>query len=110
LLRFVLVASPVQEARALLPSLRALGFLLGGPLLLLLGCLLLCALVGLEDERLAARPPEDADHKDKGEQDVPGGRDELLRGRVVDGNRLRNIAAAGQREGVRRLGDADRAW
>ena len=36
------------------------------------------------DELLAARPAEDRDDQSDRDEDVPGGRDQLLRGRVVD--------------------------
>ncbi len=69
-------------ACALGPLLR----LLLGALRLLVGDLHLRVRVRLADERLAARPAEDPDGEDDGEEDVPGGRDELLGGGVVDGH------------------------
>ena len=70
-----------------LPGLLALRLLLRlllGALGLLLGDLDLRVGVGLPDELLATRPAEDRDDEHERDEDVPGGGDQLLRGRVVD--------------------------
>src|SRR5512133_3793646 len=76
---------------------------------LLLGDLDLRVLVRLRHELLAALPAEDRDNEDGREEDVPGGGDELLRGRIVDGGALRNVTTGVEGERVGRLGDADGA-
>src|SRR3954451_21985367 len=108
-IRWRVLVVPVEPAPA--------GLLALGPLLRLLLCargLLLghldpCVRVRRRDEKLAARPTEDGDDEDERDHQVPGSGDQLLRGRVVDGDTLRHVAARVESERVRCLGDPDRA-
>ena len=109
IVRIGAAAEPVEHPLAAGFALGALRLLLLGPLLLLLGDLDLRVGVGLANQRLPARPAEHPHDEDERERDVPGGRDQLLRGRVVDGRALWHVAAGVERERVRGLGDPDRA-